>query len=162
MRPSISWCTFCFLTHRSLCSHNWCFGDQSRFLAFLSTPLLSIYFLSFHCAGKKQQVGLVKYLCRNSVCVCVCVCIVREKQVGGHDISRLSGVERLSPEERELCTTCRLHPEALLGYMTQLESEGQRCGQLRLADARRLLKIDVNKTRKIFNHLVSRGRISCQ
>ena len=82
--------------------------------------------------------------------------------MGSQDISRLSGVERLSAEERELCQTCRLHPEALLGYMAQLEGEGRRYGQLRLADARRLLKIDVNKTRKIFNYLVSHGRISCQ
>ena len=79
-----------------------------------------------------------------------------------HDISRLSGVERLSTEERELCQACRLHPEALLGYMAQLEGEGQRCGQLRLADARRLLKIDVNKTRKIFNYLLGKGRINTQ
>lgn len=94
--------------------------------------------------------------------ISVCVSTVREKMVAAHDISRLSGVERLSPEERELCQTCRLHPQALLSYMAQLEGEGQRCGQLRLADARRLLKIDVNKTRKIFNYLVSQGRISCQ
>jgi hypothetical protein len=87
---------------------------------------------------------------------------VRERAAVSQDISRLSGVERLSAEERELCQTCRLHPEALLGYMAQLEGEGQRYGQLRLADARRLLKIDVNKTRKIFNYLVSHGRISCQ
>ena len=90
------------------------------------------------------------------------LCVVREKAVGSQDISRLSGVERLSAEERELCQTCRLHPEALLGYMAQLEGEGRRYGQRRLADARRLLKIDVNKTRKIFNYLVSHGRISCQ
>jgi transcriptional adapter 2-alpha len=87
------------------------------------------------------------------------VCTVKDKQLPVYDISHLSGVERLSPEERELCQACRLHPEALLGYVTLLEGEWQRCGRLRLVDARRLLKIDVNKTRKIYNFLTSKGRI---
>lgn len=57
----------------------------------------------------------------------------------------------------QLCQACRLHPEALLGYLGLLEGEWHRCGKLRLVDARRLLKIDVNKTRKIYNFLSSRG-----
>ena len=65
----------------------------------------------------------------------------------------------LFPSLPQLCQVCRLHPEALLGYMTLLEGEWQKCGRLRLVDARRLLKIDVNKTRKIFNFLTSKGHI---
>ena len=91
--------------------------------------------------------------------MCVCVCAVKERVLPVFNLSHLSGVERLSPEERELCQTCRLHPEALLGYMTQLELEWRKNGVLRLVDARRLLKIDVNKTRKIYNFLVGKGRI---
>ena len=99
------------------------------------------------------------------VCVCGPCCVVSVKErlqpAPVYDISHLSGVEKLTEEERVLCQVCRLHPEALLGYMAQLEVEGRRFGGvLRLVDARRLLKIDVNKTRKIFNFLASKGRIS--
>ena len=94
--------------------------------------------------------------------VSVCHLPGKDKALPVHDISHLSGVERLSLDERGLCQTCRLHPEALLGYMALLETEWKRCGVLRLVEARRILKIDVNKTRKIYNFLVSKGRIAAQ
>ena len=39
-------------------------------------------------------------------------------------------------------------------------AEFAKLGKLRLMDARRLCRIDVNKTRKIYNLLVSKGLIS--
>lgn len=76
------------------------------------------------------------------------------------DISHCVGVEKLTPEERELCSQCRLQPESYLHYKQQLVSEWERQGKLRLADARKQLKIDVNKTRKIYNFLLEKGLIS--
>ena len=37
--------------------------------------------------------------------------------------------------------------------------ESKKLGKLRLADARKVLKIDVNKTRKLYNLLLSKGDI---
>ena len=61
----------------------------------------------------------------------------------------------------QLCSQCRFKPEAYLQYKRLLVSEfrRQRSGKLRLAEARKLLKIDVNKTRKIYNLLVAKNLI---
>lgn len=94
------------------------------------------------------------------------------------DITYAYGVEKLTPEEKEarplllklcftcavfcfqLCSTCRFTPVAYLQYRQQLIGESRKLGKLRLADARKVLKIDVNKTRKLYNLLLSKGEIA--
>lgn len=75
------------------------------------------------------------------------------------DITYAYGVEKLTPEEKELCSLCRFTPVAYLQYRQQLIAESRKLGKLRLADARKVLKIDVNKTRKLYNLLLSKGEI---
>lgn len=60
----------------------------------------------------------------------------------------------------QLCSQFRLLPEMYLRCKEAMMTEFARVGKLRLMDARRLCRIDVNKTRKIYNLLVSKGFIS--
>ncbi|XP_034115932.1 transcriptional adapter 2A isoform X1 [Drosophila albomicans] len=75
------------------------------------------------------------------------------------DISDLPGYSKLDAGERTLCSVARLIPQAYLEYKNQLIAEYAKLGNLRLGDARRLIKIDVNKTRQIYDFLVENGHI---
>lgn len=72
----------------------------------------------------------------------------------------LPGYSKLNAGERKLCSVARLVPQSYLDYKSQLVSEQAKLGHLRLADARRLIKIDVNKTRQIYDFLLEQGHIS--
>lgn len=72
----------------------------------------------------------------------------------------LPAYEKLSEKERDLCSLIRLLPSSYLTYKHLLISENTKMGYLRLADARRLIKIDVNKTRQIYDFLIINGFIS--
>lgn len=74
-------------------------------------------------------------------------------------ITDLPGYSKLDAGERTLCSTSRLIPQAYLEYKNQLIAEQAKLGHLRLGDARRLIKIDVNKTRQIYDFLVENGHI---
>lgn len=74
-------------------------------------------------------------------------------------ITDLPGYSKLDAGERILCSTSRLIPQAYLEYKNQLIAEQAKLGHLRLGDARRLIKIDVNKTRQIYDFLVENGHI---
>jgi transcriptional adapter 2-alpha len=76
------------------------------------------------------------------------------------DIIGLPGYERLTRKERELCASVRLVPEAYLEFKEILVGECKRYGYLRLQQARSLIKIDVNKTRKLYDFLVSEGNLT--
>ncbi|EDW83305.1 uncharacterized protein Dwil_GK22782, isoform A [Drosophila willistoni] len=77
------------------------------------------------------------------------------------EVEDLPGFAKLSPDERQLCSVARLVPQAYLDYKTQLIAEQAKLGgHLRLADARKLIKIDVNKTRQIYDFLVENGHLS--
>ncbi|EDV92926.1 transcriptional adapter 2A isoform X1 [Drosophila grimshawi] len=78
------------------------------------------------------------------------------------EISDLPGYSKLEAGERTLCSVERLIPQAYLEYKNQLIAEQSKLGHLRLADARRLIKIDVNKTRRIYDFLVKNGHIRPQ
>lgn len=54
----------------------------------------------------------------------------------------------------------RIVPQAYLDYKNILVAENSKVGHLRLADARRLIKIDVNKTRQIYDFLIDNGHIN--
>lgn len=75
-------------------------------------------------------------------------------------INGLPGYERLTSDEKLLCSVTRVVPASYLDYKHILITENKKCGSLRLAQARVLLKIDVNKTRKIYDFLADEGYIN--
>lgn len=54
----------------------------------------------------------------------------------------------------------RVVPDAFLAYKKILIAENTKVGYLRLADARRLVKIDVNKTRVMYDFFFEHGFIN--
>ncbi|KAG5310667.1 TAD2A protein, partial [Acromyrmex insinuator] len=75
-------------------------------------------------------------------------------------INGLPGYEKLSADEKELCSIVRVMPANYLDFKLLLITESKKNGYLRLAQARILLKIDVNKTRKIYDFLVEKGHVN--
>lgn len=75
-------------------------------------------------------------------------------------IKGLPGYEKLTPAEKELCSVTRIVPTNYLDFKQILIAENKKSGCLRLAQARVLLKIDVNKTRKIYDFLTEKGYIN--
>ncbi|XP_078041075.1 transcriptional adapter 2A isoform X1 [Augochlora pura] len=75
-------------------------------------------------------------------------------------IKGLPGYEKLTPVEKELCSVTRIVPANYLDFKQLLIGENKKNGYLRLAQARVLLKIDVNKTRKIYDFLTEQGYIN--
>ncbi|CAL7951572.1 unnamed protein product [Xylocopa violacea] len=75
-------------------------------------------------------------------------------------IKGLPGYEKLAPAEKELCSVARIIPTNYLDFKQILVAENKKNGSLRLAQARVLLKIDVNKTRKIYDFLTEEGYIN--
>lgn len=75
-------------------------------------------------------------------------------------IKGLPGYEKLTAGERELCSVARVVPASYLDFKHILITENKKSGSLRLAQARVLLKIDVNKTRKIYDFLAEEGYIN--
>lgn len=76
------------------------------------------------------------------------------------DIVGLPNYEKLNTDEQELCRQIRVIPDAYLAYKKLLMAENLKMGYLRLADARRLIKIDVNKTRRLFDFLFEKGFVN--
>lgn len=72
----------------------------------------------------------------------------------------LPGYDRLTDEEKSICSDIRLTPIAFIEYKRLLMNENANVGYLRLSDARRLIKIDVNKTREIYNFLIKNGYVN--
>ncbi|BFZ18405.1 hypothetical protein BsWGS_21444 [Bradybaena similaris] len=88
------------------------------------------------------------------------IAVLPKKVVARLKIDEFPDYEKLSPAERELCSEARLPPQAYLQFSRLLISECLKLGHLRLAQARTLIKIDVNKTRKLYDFLISEGRIN--
>uniref|UniRef100_UPI00358F3FC5 transcriptional adapter 2-alpha isoform X2 n=1 Tax=Myxine glutinosa TaxID=7769 RepID=UPI00358F3FC5 len=76
------------------------------------------------------------------------------------DLTGLPGTEKLTENEKELCRQVRLVPESYLMHRAVLEAESRKQGGLRLARARSLIKIDVNKTRRLYDFLLKQGFIN--
>lgn len=74
--------------------------------------------------------------------------------------SGLSNYDKLSKDEQELCSMIRIIPDAYLTYKKLLMAENTKIGYLRLADARKLIKIDVNKTRVMYDFFFEHGFIN--
>lgn len=75
------------------------------------------------------------------------------------EIIGMPGYEKLLAKERELCRNVRLVPLTYLELKATLIAENNKLGHLKLLTARRLLKIDVNKTRRLYDFLVEEGYI---
>ncbi|XP_025162392.1 transcriptional adapter 2-alpha isoform X1 [Harpegnathos saltator] len=75
-------------------------------------------------------------------------------------IKGLPSYEKLTTSERELCSAIRIVPSCYLDFKHLLIAENKKNGSLKLAQARVLLKIDVNKTRKIYDYLTEEGYIN--
>ncbi|CAH0557242.1 unnamed protein product [Brassicogethes aeneus] len=75
------------------------------------------------------------------------------------DIVGLPGYEKLTDKERDLCSKIRLVPATYLELKSVLVCENNKVGHVKLQTARKLLKIDVNKTRRLFDFLVEEGFI---
>lgn len=75
------------------------------------------------------------------------------------DVIGMPGYEQLQPNERELCRTARLVPLSYLELKETLIAENNKMGCLKLLTARKMLKIDVNKTRRLYDFLVAEGFI---
>ncbi|XP_013387803.1 transcriptional adapter 2-alpha [Lingula anatina] len=76
------------------------------------------------------------------------------------DIIGMPGYDKLLPREKEMCASVRLVPQAFLDFKTLLVNECRKHGCLKLAQARQMIKIDVNKTRKIYDFLVAEGLLN--
>ncbi|XP_077995715.1 transcriptional adapter 2-alpha-like [Glandiceps talaboti] len=76
------------------------------------------------------------------------------------DLHNFPMYEKLNDAEREMCAHVRIIPEAYFEYKRILMSEFTKQGFLRLKQARNLIKIDVNKTRKLYDFLVKQGAIN--
>uniref|UniRef100_A0A6Q2XJL7 Transcriptional adapter n=1 Tax=Esox lucius TaxID=8010 RepID=A0A6Q2XJL7_ESOLU len=85
---------------------------------------------------------------------------IRRRSAPPLNLTGLPGTEKLNDREKELCQVVRLVPGAYLEYKQALLNECRRQGGLRLAQARALIKIDVNKTRKIYDFLIKEGYIN--
>ena len=75
------------------------------------------------------------------------------------DISGLPGIEKLTEEEKTFCSNFRFVPEAFLDYKRSLMDEYNKHGTLRLQTARTIIKIDVNKTKKLYDFLIDQHLI---
>lgn len=76
------------------------------------------------------------------------------------DIVGLPGYDKLSDSEREMCASIRLVPDAYLEFRGVMTTECAKSGCLKLSQARNMIKIDVNKTRRIYDFLLSEGHIN--
>ncbi|XP_077298084.1 transcriptional adapter 2A [Arctopsyche grandis] len=82
---------------------------------------------------------------------------IRKRLITPLEIVGLPDYEKLTDKEREFCSRIRLPPSNFLEYREILANESEKRGSLRLCDARKLMKIDVNKTRKLYDLLITEG-----
>lgn len=75
------------------------------------------------------------------------------------EVLGMPGYEKLTEPERELCSSIRLVPITYLELKELLIAENNKLGHVKLQTARRMLKIDVNKTRRLYDFLVEQGYI---
>ncbi|KAL1122622.1 hypothetical protein AAG570_002949 [Ranatra chinensis] len=74
-------------------------------------------------------------------------------------LHNLPGYSLLDDEEKELCSNARIVPETYHNFKNLFVQECRKNNGLKLASARQLVKIDVNKTRKMYDYLLSKGLI---
>jgi transcriptional adapter 2-alpha len=75
------------------------------------------------------------------------------------DISHSDGVDLLIDEEIMICSQLRLFPRAYMGIKDVILREYATKGVVKKRSVRSMIKIDVNKTSKIFDFFSSMGWI---
>lgn len=75
------------------------------------------------------------------------------------NISNAEGIDLLSEKERQICSLLRLYPRLYLTIKDTLIREHLKYGGLKRAQARAAIKIDVNKTSKLYDFFSSAGWI---
>jgi transcriptional adapter 2-alpha len=75
------------------------------------------------------------------------------------DITDSEGIELLNPSERNLCSVLRILPKTYCNIKETLIAAYYKHGFLKRAQARSLIKIDVNKTSRIYDFFVTAGWI---
>ena len=75
------------------------------------------------------------------------------------NISNSDGIELLSEKERHICSILRLYPRLYLNIKDTLIREYLRTGGIKRAQARAVVKIDVNKTSRLYDFFISAGWI---
>ncbi|CAG9814373.1 unnamed protein product [Phaedon cochleariae] len=76
------------------------------------------------------------------------------------EVTGMPGYSKLTEKEIELCSNVRLVPVAYFQLREILVAECKKNGFVSLQTARRMLKIDVNKTRKLYDFLIQEGYIT--
>ncbi|KAJ1970142.1 Transcriptional adapter ada2 [Dimargaris xerosporica] len=76
------------------------------------------------------------------------------------DLDNVEGVHLLSPEEQQLCSVLRILPRPYLVIKETILKEYAKRGSLRRRETRELIKIDVNKTSRIYDFFLSMGWIT--
>ena len=75
------------------------------------------------------------------------------------DLKGLAGLDQLTEDEKTFCSTIRMTPTDYLENRVILHEESSRSDGIRLQIARGLLKIDVNRTKKLFDFLIAAGTL---
>lgn len=75
------------------------------------------------------------------------------------DLTDATDLHLLTPAEVHLCSQLRIMPRPYLWIKEQLVQEYMRLGSLKRREARQLIKIDVNKSSRIYDFMVSNGWI---
>lgn len=75
------------------------------------------------------------------------------------NVCNLPGFQKLDDDERELCAQIKMLPESYLKFKELLINECDKSNGIVLKIARSLVRIDVNKTRKIYNLLMAKNII---
>lgn len=75
------------------------------------------------------------------------------------NILNSDGIELLSEKEKNICSLLRLYPRLYLNIKDTLIREYLRTGGLKRAQARAAVKIDVNKTSRLYDFFISAGWI---
>lgn len=68
------------------------------------------------------------------------------------DLGNAEGIELLTEDEVKLCSSLRIMPHAYLAIKDKMMGECQRTNGLRKRQARELIKIDVNKTSRLWDY----------
>jgi hypothetical protein len=68
------------------------------------------------------------------------------------NLDNAEGIELLTESEVQLCSMLRIMPHAYLAIKDKMVGECQRTGGLRKRHARELIKIDVNKTSRLWDY----------
>jgi transcriptional adapter 2-alpha len=76
------------------------------------------------------------------------------------DIQNADGAELLTEAEKHLCSTLRLFPRAYFSIKDTILKENAIKGFVKRRSVRSLIKIDVNKTSRIFDFFLEMGWIN--